>query len=127
MDNAHAAVWASLARLCLLARPRPRLSDAQAYADLAFEHRLDSRLGLWDLAEAFAAAANDPAAGDVGARAGARETAQRCLRLSLALGEDAEVRARLAALLPTQDDKDACRMFLSPRKGPALTGGAGAY
>ena len=91
------------------------------YADQAFEHRLDSREALSELADAFLASADAATAdGQAGAAARAVAYADRCLRLSLAVGEDAGVRERLAALLTSPDDREACAMFLSPRKGPSL-------
>ena len=119
MDNAHARVWAEMCKLCLRAQPAMRLGDARLYADLAFEHRLESRDALHDLADAFLEAASERAQ-DAGATETARAYAERSLRQSLALGEDPAVRSRLVDVLTSEDEKEACRMFLSPRRGPAL-------
>eukprot|EP00750_Incisomonas_marina_P021796 INCI471.1.p1 GENE.INCI471.1~~INCI471.1.p1 ORF type:complete len:1056 (+),score=227.04 INCI471.1:262-3429(+) len=123
MDNTHALVWAELAKLSLIVDP-VRLSDARQYADQAFAHRIDSRAALHGLADAFLATGNSAPNSQsnlgAGAAASARAYAERCLRQSLALGEDKSVRARLASLLTNTDEREACEMFLSPRRGPAI-------
>lgn len=133
MDNTHALVWAELAKLSLAADPPVRrLSDARQYADQAFAHRIDSRAALRELSDAFLATTVDSAANTqegelllgagaaASASASARAYAERCLRQSLALGEDRNVRARLASLLTNSDEREACEMFLSPRRGPPI-------
>ena len=117
MDNTHALVWAELAKLSLLADP-VRLGDARQYVQQAFEYQIASRDALLELADAFLAAADKEQ--DPGVAANAREVADRCLRHSLALGEDSAIRARLLELLTDENEKEACRLFLSPRKGPVI-------